>query len=185
MLSKKELVKLYIDAIKLKHKEEPESMVFEFKYFEKIIEESNLTKDFIRNSALHCISEPTQEGDEDFIEAALFLIEFLGEPSNWIDILNKLVIDKNHQRHEDIVHSLQHYKNPKSVQYLKGIIDLKEDLSYLDYDDYGAFYKQCFFALRDIGTKDAFLTILGYFDSNNEILREEANLFVKEFDIKL
>lgn len=185
MLSKNEIQKLYINAIDLQIKEEPKSMAFGFKYVERIIEESNLNRDFIRESILYHLSKPIEENDAGFIEAILFLMGFFGEPADWINTLHNLVIDKNHRRHEDIVHDLQYYRNPESVHYLDKVISIKEELSYLDYDDYGGFYRQCLFALMDIGTKDAIKTILGYINSNNKILREEAISFAEEFDIRL
>jgi len=51
---------------------------------------------------------------------------------------------------------------------------LKSKLKYLDYDDYGAYYKKCFWALYSIDTEDALGLIHYYCDSTDEILREQA-----------
>jgi hypothetical protein len=44
----------------------------------------------------------------------------------------------------------------------------------LAYDDYGSYYKKCFWALRDIGTPEAIAIIREYAASDIEAARKEA-----------
>ena len=68
------------------------------------------------------------------------------------------LLDPDHDEHEDIIGYLQDYPDPASVPYLKRAIALKPALAYLDYDDYGAYYKKCLWALQAIGTDEALRT---------------------------
>jgi hypothetical protein len=65
------------------------------------------------------------------------------------------LIDPNHLDHEEIIRYLQDHPDSGSVPYLKEAILLKPALEYLEYDDYGAYYKKCLWALQEIGTPEA------------------------------
>lgn len=80
----------------------------------------------------------------------------------------------DHIEHEDIIHFLQHNPDSGSVSYLKRAIEMKPSLKYLDYDDYGAYYKKCLWALQAIGTPDALALIQKCAHSHQPALREEA-----------
>ncbi len=51
---------------------------------------------------------------------------------------------------------------------------MKPRLSYLDYDDYGAYYKKCFWALNAIGTDDAIAIIEEFASSKDSVIKREA-----------
>lgn len=65
------------------------------------------------------------------------------------------LIDPSHQDHETIIADLQAQPDSQSVPYIKQAIALKPQLEYLEYDDYGAYYKKCLWALQAIGTPEA------------------------------
>jgi len=65
----------------------------------------------------------------------------------------------DHIEHEDILRDLQGHPDPRFIPYVEGAIRLKPSLSYLEYDDYGAFYKRCLWVLQAIGTPDAIAVI--------------------------
>ena len=150
------------------------SMVLDHKYFDGPIREESLTHDEIKDSISSLLLEPLDPTDASFVEAALGLIGRVGVPDNWLEILSKLAIDINHRRHEDIIGMLQRCRNPKSVSILKKAILLKPKLEYLEYDDYGSYYKKCLWALQDVGTEEALLVIRECTKSDDSALREQA-----------
>jgi hypothetical protein len=70
---------------------------------------------------------------------------------------------------------LQGEANPYAIPFIKQAIILKPELSYLDYDDYGAFYKKCFWALKAIGTSEAITIIKEFATSDDEIIKKQAS----------
>jgi hypothetical protein len=150
------------------------NMVLEDKYFDEPIREESLTHDKIKEAISELLLETIDTNDADFVESALGLIGRVGEPDNWFEILCKLVLDINHNRHEDIVGFLQHCQDPSSVPILKKAILLKPKLEYIEYDDYGSYYKKCLWALQDIGTDEAILVIRDCAKSADFALKEQA-----------
>ena len=53
-------------------------------------------------------------------------------------------------------------------------IFLKPRLKYLDYDDYGSYYKKCFWALWAIGTPEAIAVIREFMTSEDAAAKEQA-----------
>ncbi|EPL03847.1 hypothetical protein [Pseudomonas sp. CF161] len=84
------------------------------------------------------------------------------------------LIKTDHQDHEDIIWSLQQAADPYSVPFLRQAVLLKPLLEYLEYDDYGAYYKKCFWALRAIGTREAVAVIKAFAESEDEVIKEQA-----------
>jgi hypothetical protein len=84
------------------------------------------------------------------------------------------LLDPSHFEHDEIVGLLQDYPENESVPYLRRAIALKPSLSYLDYDDYGAFYKKCLWALQDIATPEALALIHECAASNDASLKAQA-----------
>jgi len=84
------------------------------------------------------------------------------------------LIKTDHQDHEEIIGSLQQAADPDSVPFLRQAVLLKPLLEYLEYDDYGAYYKKCFWALQAIATADAVAVIKAFAESEDEVIREQA-----------
>lgn len=84
------------------------------------------------------------------------------------------LLDASHEDHESIVRYLQQHSENESVPYLRKAIQLKPALKYMDYDDYGSFYKKCLWALQDIATPDALAVIAECAKSDDPALREQA-----------
>jgi hypothetical protein len=80
----------------------------------------------------------------------------------------------NHQDHEEIVRFLQRASDPYSIPFIKQAVHLKPYLKYLEYDDYGSYYKKCFWALRAIGTKEAIAVIHEFAASDDPVIKDEA-----------
>jgi HEAT repeat protein len=87
----------------------------------------------------------------------------------------ELLIQLGHMMHEDIIHFLQQQKDPYAIPFLRQAVLLKPCLDYLSYDDYGSYYKKCFWALRAIDTPEAIAVIQEFSKSDDPIIRNEAS----------
>jgi hypothetical protein len=84
------------------------------------------------------------------------------------------LLDEQHEEHEDIIRFLQDHPDPQNVPFLRQAIALKPRLAYLEYDDYGSYYKKCLWALKAIGTPEAIAVIQECTASDNAALKEQA-----------
>ena len=91
-----------------------------------------------------------------------------------VETKRKRLLKVSHQEHESIVRYLQDHPDPLSVPFLEKAIIRKPRLKYLDYDDYGAFYKKCLWALQAIGTPAAIAVIRKCAVSQKPALRSQA-----------
>ena len=85
-----------------------------------------------------------------------------------------MLLRTDHYDHEEIIRFLQDAADPHAIPFLKQAVFLKPQLAYLDYDDYGAYYKKIFWALRAIGTKEAIETIQDFISSEDSVIQKEA-----------
>ncbi|UMZ09511.1 hypothetical protein I9018_18420 [Pseudomonas sp. MPFS] len=95
------------------------------------------------------------------------------------------LLETDHMDHEEIIWSLQQAANPESIPFLRQAILLKPDLEYLDYDDYGSFYKKCLWALQAIGTPGAFAVIEECTHSVEDDLFEQAMYRMSRIGLKV
>jgi hypothetical protein len=84
------------------------------------------------------------------------------------------LVQKDHYEHEDIIRFLQDAADPYSIPFLRQAVQLKPRLGYLDYDDCGAYYKKCFWALKAIGTAEAIAVIKEFSTSDDSVIRNQA-----------
>ncbi|HEY6225566.1 MAG TPA: HEAT repeat domain-containing protein, partial [Verrucomicrobiae bacterium] len=92
------------------------------------------------------------------------------------------LMQEDHFEHEDIIGELQRAADPYSIPFLREAVLLKPRLRYLEYDDYGSYYKKCFWALRAIGTPDAIAMIREFAASDDPIVREQAAYRLSQID---
>lgn len=97
----------------------------------------------------------------------------------YLDAERRRLLNTDHEEHEEILRLVQDYPENDSVPFLRGAIELKPQLGYLKYDDYGAFYKKCLWALQDIGTSDALALISECAKSDDEALHAQAEYRLK------
>lgn len=112
--------------------------------------------------------------DGEALELALWLGAHVGLPKSTIQWIHRLLVELWHTSHGEMVRLLQGWRDPASVAPLQEVIHLKARLGYLDYDDYGAFYKKCLWALAAIGTPEAVCAIEQCVASDDSVLREQA-----------
>ena len=84
------------------------------------------------------------------------------------------LVQEDHFEHEDIIRALQDAAAPYSIPFLRQAVLLKPRLEYLAYDDYGSYYKKCFWALRAIGTPEAIAVIREFTTSTDSVAKEQA-----------
>lgn len=113
-----------------------------------------------------------KQEDAEMIEYLIFTI-FLAEEelniSSFLDILNKLILCKWHNKHEDIALLLQKIRASESVEYLYKAIFLKP--AYLEWDDNFAFEKKCIHAIAKCGNREAVDKLKLLLTNKNEIIR--------------
>lgn len=92
------------------------------------------------------------------------------------------LLEVDHSEHEDLIRFLQEAAAPYSVPFLREAVRLKPQLEYLEYDDYGAYYKKCLWALAAIGTAEARAVIEELAQAEDPVLREEAAYRLSKFE---
>lgn len=92
-----------------------------------------------------------------------------------------LLLLTDHLEHEEIIRFLQDAADPYAINFLKKAVFLKPQLKYLDYDDYGAYYKKIFWALQEIGTKEAIEVIKEFTMSEDSIIKKEATYRLSKY----
>jgi hypothetical protein len=92
----------------------------------------------------------------------------------FLAIARERLLDPGHYDHEEIISLLQDHPEEANISYLMKAIQLKPRLDYLDYDDYGSYYKKCLWALRAIDTPAAIDRIKECAESAELPLRKEA-----------
>ena len=85
-----------------------------------------------------------------------------------------LLLRTDHKEHDELIKLLQNAADPYAIPFLRQAILLKPQLEYLAYDDYGAYYKKCFWALEVIGTKEAIEVNQEFGGSDDPIIKEQA-----------
>ena len=113
-------------------------------------------------------------GFAEYVELAFVVASRFSVPESSLECVQSLVGATWHRSHEELIRLLQDWRNPGSVDALCIAIKLKPLFHYLEYDDYGAFYKKCLWALASIGTEDAFAAIKMHANSDIPALREQA-----------
>lgn len=119
------------------------------------------------------LAKAIREKDANALESARDLQRAAGLPRDR-HLEEQLLLEDWHREHEDMIRALQDEQDPRSVPILREAIRLKPRLEYLDYDDYGAYYKKCLWALQSIGTPEAVDLIRECAESEIPELKEQA-----------
>lgn len=121
---------------------------------------------------LNEIVDAYKQEDAKMIEYLIFTIFLAEEEINlslFLNILNKLILCKWHDKHEDIVLLLQKIRSSESIEYLYKAIFLKP--AYLKWDDNYAFEKKCIHAIAKCGKQGAIDKLKSLVTDKNEVIR--------------
>lgn len=111
--------------------------------------------------------------DADLLETWLTLDSQLETPDR-TSLFESLLNQTWHYCHEHMIRYLQDHPSPSSIEPLRRAIELKPQLEYLAYDDYGAYYKKCFWALAVNPEPSSIKVIREFANSDDIALREQA-----------
>lgn len=110
--------------------------------------------------------------DAELVDLLLYLSAVVKFDYYDVDILNQLVTDPWHQKHEEIVRLLDHYRQPSSVNPLYEAALL--DLDYRDYDEDFILANKCIRALEKIQDQNAIEKMELLASADNELIRQYA-----------
>lgn len=111
--------------------------------------------------------------DADALDIVLALDSQLATP-NRTALFETLLNQTWHYSHEYMIRFLQDHPSASSVEPLRRAVELKPQLEYLEYDDYGAYYKKCLWALAVNPDPLAVDVIREFANSDDESLCEQA-----------
>ena len=110
--------------------------------------------------------------DAELVDLLLYLSAVVKFDYYDVDILNQLVTDPWHQKHEEIVRLLDHYRQPSSVNPLYEAALL--NLDYRDYDEDFVLANKCIRALEKIQDQNAIEKMELLASADNELIRQYA-----------
>ena len=110
--------------------------------------------------------------DAELVDLLLYLSAVVKFDYYDVDILNQLVTDPWHQKHEEIVRLLDHYRQPSSVNPLYEAALL--NLDYRDYDEDFILANKCIRVLEKIQDQNAIEKMELLASADNELIRQYA-----------
>jgi len=139
---------------------------------EEFVEELNIGEYDYQYFFLELFHHVYSIKNADYVEFALATGAKFGIFNNkFVDILCKLLKEKWHYRHEDIVNVLQGLKSPQSVQALYEVIFMKYDYLH-KVDECHALARKCTWALGEIGTQEAYdKLLLVFYNTEDEYVK--------------
>jgi len=125
--------------------------------------------DFIRSELQTAI----KRGEPDDIQMIISLIWLTGKSSEFLDLLNELLINPNHRNHQQIAKALQDIASPTTIPFVRKA--LESNFDYVEYtcSESGVIAKWFSWLLSSIGNKDAINLIEEFSSSSNEGIRNE------------
>lgn len=147
-----ECQRVYLDAIQLSVNDK-QKLGLSDKYIYQSIENAGLTLEKVKEGVDQLLQNHPENLQEGTVEALLCLIRIVDPPPDYPLILAKLLLSTNHQRHEDIAHTLQGFKDLRTVDALFQAALVIHD--HLHYDEFFGLARKCTWALADIGTPEA------------------------------
>ncbi len=117
------------------------------------------------------------------LEYAVYLDAQLDTPDR-TSLFTSLVTQPWHSSHEYMIRYLQEHPSTDSVDALRKAIALKPALEYLDYDDSGAYYKKCIWALAVNPNPSAIEVIRDCTMAEDPALREQATYRLRKLGLQ-
>ncbi len=110
--------------------------------------------------------------DAELVDLLLYLSAVVNYCYYDVDILNQLMTDPWHQKHEEVVRLLAYYKHPSSVNHLYEAALL--NLDYRDYDEDFVLANKCIRALEKIQDQNAIEKMELLANADNKLIRQYA-----------
>ena len=104
--------------------------------------------------AVELLEKARQERSPVDVELSLILLYRFGGLPDALHLLNQLLVEGWHNRHEDIAFALEGLRDPSSVEPLYQAALSRHE--YLDFDEGYALARKCTWGLYKIGTLEAF-----------------------------
>ena len=139
--------------------------------------DSTAVLDFLDKASNH-------KNSDDLYYAFLLGFSFKAFNSSYVELLNKLIVEDWHNKHEDIADLLKVLKSPKSIEALYQTA-LKK-FEYLSYDNSVPLASKCAYALFFIHTAEAKekLHLLSKTAEHEEV-REDASNLSRKLELEL
>jgi HEAT repeat protein len=150
-MSEDDCVQLYLRAIKLKKKPLIGPSRIEA---QEAFDSMGVTEAQVKESVHSLLQNHPENLKAESIEALLWLADIVGPPPDYAVILASLLLATNHQRNEDIAHTLQGLRDARTVEAL--FCAALSIHGHLHYDEFFNVARKCTWALADIGTPEAF-----------------------------
>jgi HEAT repeat protein len=111
--------------------------------------------------------------DNELLESSIDELEFIELSQEFVPILNQLLLNNNHKKHQFITKSIQDLKSPTSISFIQKALETNFD--YLQYtcSEDAVIAKWFSHALSKIGTEEAIDLIKLYSKSKNEGIKAE------------
>lgn len=135
----------------------------------------------INENITDILKTAAEKRDPDELEYIIFIIYYLElHNPETVNILNHLLLEKWHYKHEDIVGILSDHRSPSSSLYLYKAVSL--DLPYLTYegDETFAFASKCIHLLGKINDADSREYLNKLTKCDNPIIAEYAEKQLKK-----
>ncbi|MDJ0368062.1 HEAT repeat domain-containing protein [Hymenobacter sp. H14-R3] len=120
---------------------------------------------------LECLNEAVELEDDDKLWPAMVLA-YDGADTDFLPILEGLLVAEWHTSHENIALILQRLKSTTSVQCLFKAATMH--FTYLEEDEFFDLARKCLWALGSINNEEAREMIKSLANSDNEVIREHA-----------
>ncbi|HWK06230.1 MAG TPA: hypothetical protein VNS58_21465 [Puia sp.] len=114
-----------------------------------------------------------QTTDAETIDRTILLIWLSGNPGAFTDLLNDLLIDPHHHRHQAIAKTLQDIKSPSTIPFVEKALATNFDYLFYTCSDSDAIAKWFSWILYEIGTPTAIKLMERYANNPNEGIQKE------------
>lgn len=128
------------------------------------------------------VKEAIKKGNLEELDDAVSELIQSENISNYVDLLNDLLLVPFHYQHQYIAKAIQNLKTPSSVQFIGKVLESKfKDIRYNGSDSY-SIAKWFSWALSEIGTKEAIDLMREHANSTDEGIRYEMNYRLNKLD---
>ncbi|EMH4164458.1 hypothetical protein RJ498_003781 [Pluralibacter gergoviae] len=119
-----------------------------------------------------------KDKDSESVDLFIYLAEVINYNYECLDVLNSLLIETWHEKHEDLCRVLSRFNSPLSVDYLYKAVML--ELPYREYDDNYILADKCMRLIHSIGGDNAVNKLELLAVSELEEISDKAKKYLKK-----